>query len=442
MITAIASTVLKGAASEGIHDASARGNALVVKAILTANASAVNLKNDAGDTPLHLACIRGHIDVVKVLIAAGADTNAKTPDGWSPLHWAAFKGYMEIAGILIKNKADLNATNKDRWTPLHVAAFAGELEMTRLLIESGGDRNARDRDGFTPLQVASEKWRMVMDLLGGKLPENENPDSLRKQAAALDKEVAGLRKAVLDLEKCKLRAVELEKQLKETVSTRNGIEKKLRAELSAAVDDARAAGRKVAKSDTEKEALSRKQASEVSALTLRCKVAEERVVKEAESAMVARHDAENVLAQNAKQIDAVQKRITQLELDLKRAEALRDENSRVMRACEVRLELAKAESDSLKIRIRAAAGWDEMLREQKRLNDSNAAEILALRERNRELEQGLEAVRQGKTRRAPDLEVRCRELESWVKERDAQIGRLRDELDIERQRTIRLESVE
>ena len=42
-------------------------------------AANVNLRNDEGETALHL--VRSH-DHVKLLIAAGADVNATTDNGW------------------------------------------------------------------------------------------------------------------------------------------------------------------------------------------------------------------------------------------------------------------------------------------------------------------------------------------------------------------------
>ena len=479
----LAATVLTAASPREIHEAAARGDAFAVKTMLSADASAVNLKNATGETPLHWACIRGHRDVVRVLIEAGADVNVKTSEGWTPLHWAALKGQTNIAILLIDNKADLNAVNKDRWTPMHVAAFAGELDMIKLLIDKGADIRARDRDGFTPMQVASEKWRMVMELLGGRLPDDENPDALRKRLAALDKEAKELRKAATESEKIKARVGDLEKQLKDTVAARDQIEKKLRSDLAAALADAGKARKQEA--DLRKDALEsekvkarvgdlekqlkeavaareriekalkqateagadaqtllQKKVDELSALNLRCKEAEERAVKQAEAVAFAKRDAEEIVAQNAKQLNAVQKRITELELELKKAGALREENARVMRANEARLELAWAEGDSLKAQVRAAAGWDETLREQKRLNEANTAEIQALRERNKELESALEAERKGIGHRDSDLERRCRELESWVKESEEQVRRLREELDLERRQPIRLEPID
>lgn len=44
-------------------------------------------------TPLHLACLHGHLAVVKLLVRALADINALDDDLNTPLHYAAMNGH-------------------------------------------------------------------------------------------------------------------------------------------------------------------------------------------------------------------------------------------------------------------------------------------------------------------------------------------------------------
>lgn len=48
----------------------------------------LNSGNSAGETPLHLAVIRGHSAMVDSLLALGVDTNITDGEGHSPLYYA------------------------------------------------------------------------------------------------------------------------------------------------------------------------------------------------------------------------------------------------------------------------------------------------------------------------------------------------------------------
>lgn len=61
-----------------------------------------NVKGKYKETPLHLAVLRRHTDMVKLLIKHGADVNAKDLRGKTPLDYAKVE---EIKKILLKAKA-------------------------------------------------------------------------------------------------------------------------------------------------------------------------------------------------------------------------------------------------------------------------------------------------------------------------------------------------
>ncbi len=52
----------------------------MVKAFLDKGAN-IEVKNDAGATPLIFASVKGHPDVVKLLLERGANVNARTNTG-------------------------------------------------------------------------------------------------------------------------------------------------------------------------------------------------------------------------------------------------------------------------------------------------------------------------------------------------------------------------
>ena len=72
----------------------AYGSHKEIAELLITNGVDVNAKNDAAETPLHLATTR---EIAELLIANGADVNATTNRGTTPLDWAAND---EIANLI------------------------------------------------------------------------------------------------------------------------------------------------------------------------------------------------------------------------------------------------------------------------------------------------------------------------------------------------------
>ena len=106
--------------------------------------------------PLSLAAARGHTEVVKILLKAGADVNANDNHGLTPSHCAAGEGHPEAAKILLKAGAEVNAKDKNGWTSLHWAAFRGYTETAKVLLKARAEANAKDKWGKTPLD--SVNW--------------------------------------------------------------------------------------------------------------------------------------------------------------------------------------------------------------------------------------------------------------------------------------------
>src|ERR1039458_1059816 len=72
-----------------IHEYAAAGNVAAVAQDLATNSDDLNLPDDAGRTPLHLAATHCHTDVVLLLLNKGAKIDPKAAGGATPLHLAA-----------------------------------------------------------------------------------------------------------------------------------------------------------------------------------------------------------------------------------------------------------------------------------------------------------------------------------------------------------------
>jgi Ankyrin repeats (3 copies)/Ankyrin repeat len=106
-----------------------------------------------GDTALHLACLYGHMECVRLLLDAGAPPGAINPeDGTSALHDAAAGGYGDAVAALLAATGTslLGIRDVDGDTALHNAARGGHLAVVQALLTAGADPAALNDSGKTP----------------------------------------------------------------------------------------------------------------------------------------------------------------------------------------------------------------------------------------------------------------------------------------------------
>jgi hypothetical protein len=119
----------------------------------------------AGDTALHLAAAGYRVEMVQLLLAAGADPNsAMNHRRGAPLHYAA-DGFLrgpawnptrqvKTIQCLLDAKADINAQDKNGATPLHRAVRTRAAGAVACLLERGADAMLRNKPGSTPFHLA------------------------------------------------------------------------------------------------------------------------------------------------------------------------------------------------------------------------------------------------------------------------------------------------
>ena len=152
---------LAPATADPIHEAAASGSVGDVQRILATDPEALRKIDKAGLTPLLLAVKEGQVEMVGVLLAAGADPNQTSPQNWSPLHEAAVTGKPEIVRMLLgKGAKPMVFEVQNHGTPLHIACFHGNLEICQLLVKAGADINARDREHLTPVWHARDQGHL------------------------------------------------------------------------------------------------------------------------------------------------------------------------------------------------------------------------------------------------------------------------------------------
>lgn len=159
------------------HIAAAKGSVAVIRELLRFNQGGTSsLHNKAnGSYPLHLAAARGHTEVVKVLLEAGASAGDEDSEGMTAIHLAAQSGHIHILDALKDNTALKISSSKTGLTALHVAASFGQVDFVREMLthvpatmrsdrphstlragESVRRQQPPSESGYTPLHLAAQ----------------------------------------------------------------------------------------------------------------------------------------------------------------------------------------------------------------------------------------------------------------------------------------------
>ena len=154
----LADVIQKRGVKPDIFEASALGDLPAVQAAVARNAAETNAYAPDGFFPLSLAAYFGHRTVVEFLLKNGADVHAAARNAQkvTALHAAASRGDLEIVRMLLQAGADPNARQEGGFVPLHSAAQNGNVPVAELLLKHGAKADARDDKGKTSAEVAEE----------------------------------------------------------------------------------------------------------------------------------------------------------------------------------------------------------------------------------------------------------------------------------------------
>lgn len=127
-------------------------------AVLLAGGADADAVTADGFTALHFAAFFGKPEAARLLLDRGADVDARGR-GWmtgTPLHSAASGRHVDVVEILLAAGADPNARQSGGWTPLHSGAHNGDVATVVLMITAGADLEAVNDDGASVLALARE----------------------------------------------------------------------------------------------------------------------------------------------------------------------------------------------------------------------------------------------------------------------------------------------
>lgn len=144
------------AAINNYHDAAKQGDEdLVVQALDVGyglpSYVLVDSKDLKGNTAVFWAARRGHTPVVELLIARLCNVNGKNSDLQSAASLACMEGHLGVVKLIHKNKASFRHTDVKGNSCLLLAAFYDHLPVCQFLLSVGEDLLAYNDDDFTVL---------------------------------------------------------------------------------------------------------------------------------------------------------------------------------------------------------------------------------------------------------------------------------------------------
>ena len=109
----------------------------VCRVLIDAGAD-LHTKNEIERLPLHTACVSGALDVVKMLVEAGAEVRDTDGEECTCLIIAAEYGHTEIVRYLVGlPEVDVNHATYDALTALYKAVDEERTEVVQVLIDAG-----------------------------------------------------------------------------------------------------------------------------------------------------------------------------------------------------------------------------------------------------------------------------------------------------------------
>ncbi|KAH8482178.1 hypothetical protein H0E87_029588, partial [Populus deltoides] len=161
-----------------LHLAASMGFLFGARLLVSRCPVAASQRNEEGNLPIHVACQKGHLEVVRELLIYWFDPmDFLNEKGQNILHVAAESGQMKIVDEILRNRGLEALTNEkdyDGNTPLHLAAMYGRPEIVQALVsDKRVDKRIVNNEKLKPSGV-------VAKLLQGGRFEAPNSDGMNK----------------------------------------------------------------------------------------------------------------------------------------------------------------------------------------------------------------------------------------------------------------------
>lgn len=133
----------------------------VVAALLAAPDLKIDHANQANETALMMAALKGHLDWCRRLVERGAAVNR---DGWTPLHYAAAGPNPKAVAFLLEQGAQVDALSPNGTTALMMAARYGDEGSVPVLLAARANPKLRNQKDLGPADFAKDGGRESLAL--------------------------------------------------------------------------------------------------------------------------------------------------------------------------------------------------------------------------------------------------------------------------------------
>jgi ankyrin repeat protein len=157
-----------------LHKACINGSLDIATVLVDAEAD-INVKDESGFTPFYSAVHNHHIPVIKYLLSKRARINEKNgPNDDTVLNRACVTGSLEIVKILVNAGADINAVNKQGKTPLDFAVEKNHQSVIDYLESLQPSQASPQWPGFTQSDISKFDTIFETEAPAGQVPPSAN----------------------------------------------------------------------------------------------------------------------------------------------------------------------------------------------------------------------------------------------------------------------------